>query len=677
MAERHTVLIVDDVEINRSILSDILCEDYSILEAGDGAQAVSLLRQRHGDISIVLLDLVMPVMDGFEVLAMMNKTGWIEDTPVITISAETSSGVIDHAYDLGASDYINRPFDEQTVRRRVRNTIMLYSKQRALEQAVAEQVMEKEQYSLTMVEILSNIVEFRNGESGLHVTRIRMLTEIFLQALMDLTDRYPLTPAQMAVIVNASALHDIGKISIPEEILNKPGRLTAEEFEIMKTHSAIGAHILEQAPYRTDSTLVETARQICRWHHERWDGGGYPDGLSGDDIPISAQVVALADVYDALTSQRVYKSAYSHDKAMEMILGGECGAFNPILTDCLRTVGPHLEEELKLRSVHGSDPQNRQLAAQLIANGKASSRTLALLEQERVKYQFFAAMSQEIQFDLDFKNDLLTFSDAGAKQLGLNPMILQPAQNPALCRIMDPADYMDLCGKLHRASPGSPLVSDAYRLTGNGGRRWFKVVARPMWLDGEQKPPTGAIGKFTDVHDERLRLEQLRQLADQDSLTGLNNQRAARQLIEGALAGGSGRYILLFFDLNGFHHANDRFGRLFGDQVLRHVAQQIPAWLGESGVAARVGGDDFLLFLPCPGDPEDLIRALMESLTHTYGDFSITVSLGAALSPDHGMDYDTLFRHADLALRSAKALGRAQYCLYPGAVPSPLAEPGR
>jgi len=193
MAERHTVLIVDDVEINRSILSDILCEDYSILEAGDGAQAVSLLRQRHGDISIVLLDLVMPVMDGFEVLAMMNKTGWIEDTPVITISAETSSGVIDHAYDLGASDYINRPFDEQTVRRRVRNTIMLYSKQRALEQAVAEQVMEKEQYSLTMVEILSNIVEFRNGESGLHVTRIRMLTEIFLQALMDLTDRYPLT----------------------------------------------------------------------------------------------------------------------------------------------------------------------------------------------------------------------------------------------------------------------------------------------------------------------------------------------------------------------------------------------------------------------------------------------------------------------------------------------------
>ncbi len=248
MNRKNMILIVDDVEINRAILSDMLGDEYSILEAADGMEAVKILQRSHLEISLVLLDLMMPRMDGFEVLAMMNKAGWIENTPVITISSENAPGVIDHAYDLGATDYITRPFDEKTVQRRVRNTIMLYNKQKMLKGIVTEQVLEKQRNNQVMVEILSNIVEFRNGESGLHVIHIRMLTEIFLRKLMEITDKYQLTASQIGVMVNASALHDIGKISIPEHILNKPGRLTPEEFEIIKTHSAIGAKILEDTP---------------------------------------------------------------------------------------------------------------------------------------------------------------------------------------------------------------------------------------------------------------------------------------------------------------------------------------------------------------------------------------------------------------------------------------------
>ena len=350
MEKKYTILIVDDTEINRSLLADMLSGQYRILEASNGVEAIAMLERHHTDISLVLLDIVMPVIDGFEVLSAMNRSHWIESIPVITISAETSSTYIDRAYDLGATDYINRPFDEKTVQRRVKNTIMLYAKQKMLEDMVTEQILEKEKSNYLMVEILSNIVEFRNGESGLHVLHIRTITELLLRQLLQETDQYRLTPTQISLIVNASALHDIGKISIPEAILNKPGRLTAEEFEVMKGHSAIGAQILENSPSHREE-LVRIARDICRWHHERYDGRGYPDGLKGDEIPIAPQVVALADVYDALTSPRVYKSAFSHEKAMEMILGGECGAFWPPLLAVFAERASSIQQE-----VYGEKP---------------------------------------------------------------------------------------------------------------------------------------------------------------------------------------------------------------------------------------------------------------------------------------------------------------------------------
>ena len=256
----------------------------------------------------------------------MNKYRWIEDIPVIMISAERGSSHIERAFELGITDFISRPFDTLIVHRRVVNTILLYAKQKRLAAMVAEQIYENEHRSSLMIDILSHIVEFRNGESGLHVRHVHTLTEIMLKTLIQRTDKYHLTQTDISVISTASALHDIGKIAIPEEILNKPGRFTDEEFAIMKTHSMVGAEMLKDLLIYQDEPLVKAAYEICRWHHERWDGRGYPDGLKGDEIPISAQMVALADVYDALTSERVYKPAFSHEQAVEMILGGQCGA---------------------------------------------------------------------------------------------------------------------------------------------------------------------------------------------------------------------------------------------------------------------------------------------------------------------------------------------------------------
>ena len=347
MDYKETILIVDDSALNRMVLMEILGkENYTFLEAENGQQAVELL-DCHPEVDLLLLDITMPEIDGFGVLEAMNQYHWIEETPVIMISAEDSYTFVERAYDLGASDYITRPFDARVVCRRVSNALMLYAKQKRLVQMVAEQVYEKEKVSNTMISILSHIVEFRNNESGLHVVHIRTITELLLRRLREKTDRYPLTEADISLISTASALHDIGKINIPEQILNKPGRLTKEEFEIVKTHSAVGEHMLRQIPFNQNEPLVKVAREICRWHHERWDGRGYPDGLKGDEIPISAQVVSLADVYDALTSERCYKAAFDHETALNMIVNGECGAFNPLLLECLMDGADQIKQAMQ------------------------------------------------------------------------------------------------------------------------------------------------------------------------------------------------------------------------------------------------------------------------------------------------------------------------------------------
>ena len=335
---KQQILIVDDSALNREILSEMLHSDFRILEAENGEQSISVLEQYGTGIALILLDIVMPGMNGFEVLEYMTRNHWIEEVPVIMISSENSEPYIRKAYELGVSDYISRPFDAKVVFQRVFNTIKLYTKQRRLIKMVTNQIYEKEKNNRVMVGILSQIMEFRNGESGLHVSHINRLTDLLLERLVQKTGQYHLSRSDRELIATASALHDIGKIGIDEKILNKPGRLTPEEFEIMKTHTVIGAAMLKHLTAYQDEAIVKIAYQICRWHHERYDGNGYPDGLKGEDIPIAAQVVSIVDVYDALVSPRVYKKAFPHEQAMHMIMNGECGVFNPLLLECLKEI---------------------------------------------------------------------------------------------------------------------------------------------------------------------------------------------------------------------------------------------------------------------------------------------------------------------------------------------------
>lgn len=599
MNKKAKILIADDSEINRAMLSDILAPDYEILEVVDGQEAVECLEQRLTEIALVILDIVMPKLDGFDVLAIMNRNGWINRIPVIIVSSETSPAYIDHAYQLGASEYINRPFYKVAIRHRIENTVKLHAKQKHLESIVTEQILEKEKSNMVMVDILSHIVEFRNGESGLHVLHIRTITEILLKQLRSTCSQYDLTPARIALITNASSLHDIGKISIPEDILNKPGKLTKEEFEIIKTHSIIGAQMLEGLTYYQDEELVRMAREICRWHHERYDGGGYPDGLKGDEIPISAQVVAMADVYDALISRRVYKRAYSHKQAMGMILNGECGAFNPLLLNSLKEVGDYLEREVKVRSAGKITRDSiHTLAYDAIHSYNVSDRTLDLLEQERTKYQFYASMTKEIQFEYSYESDTLIVSEWGAAQVGVKESISHPQSDPTLLRIFSKEDFRDLRERLHSANPQKPIVSQIYRLTIHGEPRWYKAVVRPIWGLDEDAPPTQVIGKFVDNEEEQSRLEKLTLQAQHDDLTELLSRNHAHEEIVRQLSNFKGtKAALLVLDLDTFKSVNDSYGHSYGDKMLKTFAARLKSSVRNSDIVARIGGDEFLVFM--------------------------------------------------------------------------------
>lgn len=427
--EKQKIMIVDDTDINREILSEMLKNSYEIIEAENGMQAISILEEHDYDISLLLLDIVMPELDGFDVLKYMNRNNCIDSIPVIMISSETDSNFIKKAYDMGVVDYIGRPFDMDIVQRRVKNTIALYAKQRKLSDIVADKIQEKTGQSELMISLLSQIVEFRNGESGQHVLHINIITALLLRRLMEKTGRYGLKSEDVSLICSASSLHDIGKIAIPSEILNKPGRLTDEEYEIIKTHSGVGASMLESLSKYNDEPLLKWAYEICRWHHERYDGNGYPDGLKGDEIPISAQVVSLADVYDALTSERCYKNAIPHEDAIDMIINGRCGVFNPLLIECLTDISDVIQKELK---TDGIDVK-RQIEAFDIAEEinrhselSASSQLINQLEFEQGKATFLEGEIHQIVFT--YKEDPLYFkiNKEGAELLGIKEVIVDP-----------------------------------------------------------------------------------------------------------------------------------------------------------------------------------------------------------------------------------------------------------
>lgn len=503
MQQRQKILIADDSAMNRDLLATILEDEYDIVQAEDGVKAVDYLQKHAEEIALVLLDLVMPQMDGFEVLAYMNKERWIDYIPVIIISAEDSLAYIKRGYDLGVTDFIGKPFDVNMVRRRSANAILLGAKQHRMTSIVSNQIYEKEKSSKLMISILSHIVEFRNGESGLHVLHIQVITDMLLRHLVQKENNpYTISQEEIGLISTASALHDIGKITIPDEILNKPGRLTAEEFTVMKGHSMAGANMLEQLPFeQKDEPLVKTAYEICRWHHERYDGGGYPDGLKGEEIPVSAQAVSLADVYDALTSERCYKAAYSHEKAIEMILAGQCGAFNPLLLECLLDISGTLKKEMSVKSNIRYDNTNISNMANRFHDFEmdSSEKIVQQLECERQRFQFLSEGSENIIFTYTVSPPILNLNEAGAKRSGINEPLLSPMEKGTFNGLFEEGSLQRLLKKIKQATRENPyVISDIQTKDGKRPER-YRCDCKVIWASDEKKEYTGVVGKLTDI----------------------------------------------------------------------------------------------------------------------------------------------------------------------------------
>ena len=666
---KRSILIVDDSELNRALLSDMLSNDYDIIEAENGAEGVRILQERELEISLMLLDIVMPEMDGFEVLAMMNQKGWIKSIPVIMISAETSSASIDRAYDLGAVDYISRPFDERTVQHRVNSNFMLSLRQQEMADMLEDQVYQKEKDNSLMIDILSHIVEFRNGESGLHVLHVNMITEMLLETLAKKTDKYPLTHHDIRLITVASSLHDIGKISVPSEILNKPGRFTPEEYEIMKRHTVEGANMLDAIPFHKDAELVKIGYEICRWHHERYDGRGYPDGLKGDDIPISAQVVSMADVYDALTGKRCYKPSIEPDKAVQMIMNNECGVFNPILTECLLEILPRLKVELNTESPSVASEERLQATVKQIlqntdSNG-VSDRSIRLLEKERQKFQYLSDISLDITFDYSVLPEMIALSDFGAERLGLPVRITDPSKSEQWLKIFKKEDFEHFKDLINHTNPANSVVINKYKFAIGDEEKWGKVIAKAMWSESEPPVLEGAIGKIIDVDDEVKAMADFERRANHDAKTGLFNYNVAKKHIDMALSMQDGtQYVLAMFDLDNFKGANDTYGHIFGDEILAVVADRLRKNMRSTDIAARMGGDEFIFFMEYSGNYKPQIDRIFKHLTQPYKDFKIGVSMGIVTSDHYNGNYDDLFKMADDAMYTIKKKTKNGYYIY-------------
>ncbi len=499
---KKKIMIADDSKFNRDMLTEILGDKYRYVYADNGVQLIDCL-SNGADIDIILLDINMPLMDGFRVLEIMNERHWIEEIPVVIISEESDTGFLQKAYSMGVTDYIPRPFLAVTVQFRVKNTLMLYSQQRQLVQLVEEQVYEREEINNAMINIFSHTIELRNNESGLHTLSVRKLSNILLHRIAEVTDKYDLNENDIAVISALSALHDIGKISIPKSILNKPGKLTDEEWKIMKAHTEIGDEIIATVQIPQSAFVIKIAREICRWHHERWDGKGYPDGLEKDDIPISAQVVSIADVYDALTSDRCYKKAFTHEQAIDMICNGECGAFNPLLIQCLIDVAPILKElsgQVLKKFDYKNEAKILTLETLKSHDLPINDRSSRLLSNEKEKKEFFKSLIGGIQFEYDCPSRKVTFTnwydDANQREL-----FIHDDDNMDL---LSQKDWNTLVGRLRKTDREHADVSMTVLIPINGEFRWYRLTARTIWPERGNEY-IGVMGQFIDVNDEIIK----------------------------------------------------------------------------------------------------------------------------------------------------------------------------
>ncbi|WP_455654603.1 bifunctional diguanylate cyclase/phosphohydrolase [Phascolarctobacterium sp.] len=687
--QKDKILIVDDVELNRAILCELFAGDYEILEADNGKTAVELMQQYHEEIAIVLMDIVMPIMNGLEALEIMNAKGLTEKTPIFLITAESSNDAISKGFRLGVVDVVLKPFNPDNICQRVNNIIELYRYRYKLENLVQEQMnkIEKQNeqlrnFNVAMIDTLSTIVEFRDCESGQHVQRIRQLTKIMLKELGRQNAEYKMSDKTIEDISMAAALHDIGKIAIPDYILNKPGRLTAEEFAIMKEHTLYGCEILESIDsLKQNKEQYRYHYNICRWHHEKWDGSGYPDGLIGKEIPIYAQIVALADCYDALTSVRCYKGAFTHEESVKMIEKGECGAFSPDLLQCFLKIAPSLPEILQsddgLPAVvyHYQHPNTEKFSGKKCysCDMDKNSRVARLLEIEREKQKALFAMSGDIFFDVDLEKNTIAFSDEYHKVFDRDCFVDDAAEYNKNYDHVLPEDKVRLDEAFSRLTEENPRYEEDVRAIDKfGDLRWYKIYVNAIWDKEEPDVIKSVVGRMVNIDKMKREIGQWKGKAESDVLTKLGNRAYGERLLQQLLCEPQQeKAAVMFLDVDNFKMVNDRHGHLFGDEVLCRIANEISRQFRTDDIVCRIGGDEFLIImrnirdLHLPVVKVDDLRAGIERLGREADiQVPLSVSVGVSFYPVDGTDEKTLLHKADKALYEAKKRGKNNCVIY-------------
>lgn len=497
---KQKILIIDDSQTNRVALEKCLSSEYDVIQAEDGTVAVPILKKFHASISLIFLDLDMPEMNGFGVLMYMKTNNFLKEMPVIVIGSEKDHKKISDAIKAGASDYITLPFDSSLVLKRTQNILSLFAKQKRLIKIVSDKFYERENNDNMLLDIIAHAVEFRNGENGHHIMNINIITDILLRRLVKRTDKYNLSNDDIDMIVDASALHDIGKVGIKESILNKPSKLTKEEFEIMKGHSKIGAKIIEDIDIYKNETIYKYALEIAKYHHERYDGSGYPNGLKGDSIPISAQVVGMADCYDVLINERVYKRTYTHEEAIRMILSGECGAFNPILLKCLKEAQHEIEEELNISSKVSRDQHKIQSIASSLFKGESdsyglSNKTEISLDSERMKMLYTSKIFEELIFDYTKVTSVLNLNDSARELLKVDGVIYEPQNNKEFVEVFGRNNIDRFLNLLSYSSYKNSSFEMQFKILTNNKITKYTLVCSVMWDRFNHDEMIGFVGR--------------------------------------------------------------------------------------------------------------------------------------------------------------------------------------
>lgn len=462
---------------------------------------------------------------------------------------ETGSAYIDKAFNLGAVDYVSRPFVPNVIRRRIMNTVLLHTKKQQLMSVLADRFYRQEKNTELMVDILGHAVECRSGEGGTHMTHVSLVTGLLLQCLVGKTDRYHLEREDIEAIRVASGLHDIGKLQIPEEILTKPHSLTPEEYEIVKRHTQIGAKLITDLPIYQNERLVKYAIEICRWHHERWNGEGYPDGLKGDAIPIAAQVVSVADVYDALTSERCYKEAFSHEKSMRMIHSGECGSFNPLLLECLDEIAVRLQKELSVvPHLDQGHSEARRTVEELYASRSEDSTTRVAiqLEEERGKRQFFSELTDELWFEYTTNPDAIALSASASKRTGLPKVVVDPAGSADFLAVVGRKTLNEIRGWAETATIDETYFETEAEIRLDGAMHWCKLAIMVTWSSTEAGRYNSLVGIIRDIDKSYRHLTDVQETVQHESAQALTPMmsgtaddvlRVSKEQVDGLLAG--------------------------------------------------------------------------------------------------------------------------------------------